>query len=92
MSDATQHVTAPMLQHRTTLDEYFHKWEYDRFAEGNPRLQKKMADRGNQLHELMQENDELWEWLVGTEAFSQAGGLAVVRDGQVFWACCDWRS
>ena len=32
MSDATQFVTMPMLQQRTTVDEYFQKWEYDRFA------------------------------------------------------------
>jgi hypothetical protein len=92
VSDATQYVTVPMLQHRTTLEEYFQKWENDQFAKGNPPLQKKMTDRRKQVRELMQEGGELWEWLTGTHAFNQAGGLAVVRDGKVFWACCDWRS
>jgi hypothetical protein len=92
MSDATQYVTTPMLQHRTTLDEYFQKWEYDRFAKGNPILQKKLTDYREQLGELMRDGGELWEWLTGTHAFAQAGGLAVVRDGVIVWASSDWRS
>ncbi len=54
MSNATQFVTMPMLQHRITLDEYYWKWEFDRIFEDNPRLQKVMDNQRSHLREVMQ--------------------------------------
>ena len=78
------------LTRRITLDEFF-SYSMEMVRRG---LRGTVCGRPKQteLEERAQPGDEWWEWVMGTEPLMQTGGLALVRDGSIVWACNTWIS
>jgi hypothetical protein len=92
MADYTDHVSKEMLVRPISLEEYESIWGLASIAESDPRFRTKLERHRAEVIKAMKMGDQLWEWRVGTEAFSSAGGLAVIRGEEIVWARLDWRS
>jgi len=82
-------VTPDLLVRRTTAQEHAE----GRFGEAlPPDIQEIVNSQVAALASRTRTADELWEWLLDGGDFSSAGGLAIVRDGQIVEAWVTWRS
>ena len=84
------------LKREITLDSYVEE-QLNEFTDLN--TPAKVADVRQRLEAFVrkvrshaQPVDTWWEWVKGTDALSQQGGLALIRKGEVVWNIMTWKS
>lgn len=76
----------PYLVGPTTYRGFYREWLGDENGDLPVWAEPKLIEGEARIRSRMEPGDELWGWHnPGRNAFSRAGGLAILRGGEVVW-------